>query len=272
MQDQRTIALARAAAPRIQARQLLSTQPLLGTSIRAIAQLAESPVDARIARFVADACDDMHVLEAAQRRLTTIEEATAAQAVRHSANVLYELLRELEDWLEHCGTLVLPELTRVPLYIPGTVEWPLPRSATTTTILTCEHIWVARAWTLIHMCYVRISDALLGSGTHDTVVHGIDGACGTIAGEGDRVPQLHARLNTSSRLLLDLAPFLMGLTDEFGCARTTPVLQDTGLLIVQYPLWTIGQSKFGPSPATKREASELLGFIEEQLRVVDRVT
>ncbi|KAK0305658.1 hypothetical protein LTR29_008448 [Friedmanniomyces endolithicus] len=141
------------------------------------------------------------------------------------------------------------------------------------TILICTQNWMARAWTLIHMCYVRISETLLGLQLPDEAVHPNDDhdGGGMVVGPGATKLRLRARLDTSSRFLLDLTPFLMGLTDESGSASMTPtpVLQDSGLLIVQYPLWMILQARF-VTPAAKTEAAMLLGFIDEQRRVVGR--
>ncbi|KAK0773044.1 hypothetical protein LTR91_023157 [Friedmanniomyces endolithicus] len=269
--EPRGIALARFAARRVQARQLLYVrESLLGASHRTATHLAENPLDIRILRFVADACDAMRVLEVEQTKWMRRDAGTSDPP---EAGVLLTLLRGMEDWLEKCNTTTLPRPTRVPLHIPSALKWPLPRTAMATTILIYSQDWMARAWTLIHMCYVRISETLLGLQPPDEAVHRNDehDGGGMVVGPGATKLRLRARLDTSSRLLLDLTPFLMGLTDENGSASMTPtpVLQDSGLLIVQYPLWMLLQARF-VAPAAKTEAAVLLSFIDEQRRVVGR--
>jgi len=269
--EPRGIALARFAARRVQARQLLYVrESLLDTDDRTSTHLAGDPLEICILRFVADACDAMRALEVRQT-MWMRREAGALEPPE--TDVLLTLLRGMEDWLKDCSATTLPRLTRVPLQIPSTLKWPLPRTAMAATILICTQNWMARAWTLIHMCYVRISETLLGLQLPDEAVHPNDDhdGGGMVVGPGATKLRLRARLDTSSRFLLDLTPFLMGLTDESGSASMTPtpVLQDSGLLIVQYPLWMILQARF-VTPAAKTEAAMLLGFIDEQRRVVGR--
>lgn len=263
-QDQQIIMLIRAAAPRILARHILCREHILGRTVRLLAEFAQDSFESRITRFIADACDVLNLLKREQNELEG-EHVRRTQSVADLTELLYNLLQEMEAWLEQHGTSTKPR--RVSLRLLQNTDWPLPSART--TVLVFDNIRAARGWILFHMCCIRSFDVLVESQTAYLPYAGRD-HLPTARQSTPRIWQSRASLNESSHFLLDIAPFLIGLTDKDGNETTSP-LHDTGLLIVQYPLWTIEQSSFVPVDA-KLEASVLLSFIEKQRSVVRQLS
>ncbi|KAK3070251.1 hypothetical protein LTR53_010792 [Teratosphaeriaceae sp. CCFEE 6253] len=245
--------LLRAASPRIQARQLLNVGPSIATSIRSMMRSIGGPLDNRLADSVADACE--------MTRSLGEEMAWSAGAVSAEslASALHGLLMGMEGWLEDSNAIPIPRRTHVSP--EQTAMWPFKYLGL--TILTSDQIWVARSWIIIHMCYIRTADALLAYTER----------C-LLQDHAKQLPpskSLLERVATSADLLLSMTPSLIGLTDDDdGFVRPTPALNDTGLLIVQYPLWMIRQSA-SSSPEAKEQACMLLSFIEERRSIINRM-
>ncbi|KAK3067901.1 hypothetical protein LTR53_014943 [Teratosphaeriaceae sp. CCFEE 6253] len=221
-------------------------------SIRSMIRSIGGPLDNRLADFVADACE--------MTRSLGEEMAWSAGAVSAEslASALHGLLMGMEGWLEDSNAIPIPRRTHVSP--EQTAMWPFKYLGL--TILTSDQIWVARSWIIIHMCYIRIADALLAYTER----------C-LLQDHAKQLPtskSLLERVATSADLLLSMTPPLIGLTDDDdGFVRPTPALNDTGLLIVQYPLWMIRQSTSSSSEA-KGQACMLLSFIEERRSIINR--
>ena len=249
----------RAAAPRIQARQLLCIEAGLSESIRSLASVADNSIDLQIAHFVADASDMMRVLAAKRTSLARGE--ADMTSIDDLTRMMYSLAHETGVRLDHCNTL--PRLRRVALSRHPTTEWPA--SATRTTVLVSDSIWATRIWITYHMCHLTIMDRLLQSQGHgmspDCHEDGLDATT-----SGLHTPSLLSALNASIDYLLDVVPFLTGLIDIYGKPGVGQP-NDTGLLIAQYPLWTIEHSLSAKQNA-KHEASQLQRFIVRQRRLL----
>ena len=244
-----------AAFPRIQARQILCIDARLGPIIRSLASLSSNTFDVRIANFVADACELMHELT------IELELLKLGQAKIASVICLYQLIndlaRDMRVWLKHCG--LVPQLQEVDLELSDGVQWPT--SGRPQTAFTAKVPGAARAWTLYHMCNIKIIDALLQYHLSDLA----GGSSGGFESDSDSPGDprlLLIGLHENCRILLDLAPFVVGLCDNTGRVLNSS-LQDIGLLIVQYPLWTIQQSTFA-SQEMKARAFCLLELVAAQ--------
>ena len=247
-----SLLLMRAAAPRIQARQLLCDSPDLSGDIRSFAMSAEHQLSVHVAKFVADACDIMHVVKVHQKNLA--KGLANPQPLAELSHKLFKLLSETQLWFEQDST---PRPRSVALHSQQDVYWSLPTARA--TILVSDHTWVARDWVLFHMCCIKISDILLDI-SMDYLRQTID----------EDIQSHLATLIASSRFLLDMMPFVMGIANENG-AISAPVLCDIGLLIAHYPLLVLTRSKHLPSDA-KLEASTLLTFIEAQRNIVTKTS
>lgn len=259
--DPRCVEMWRAAYPRLQARQLLCGLPSFDKSIGYLEMLGDNALDRCVATFVSEACDGMYSLKGMLDRVIE-EQATAADLIQHSSE-LYRLLQETAYTLEHDTSL--PNMREIAVPLPLHPYWP--DSFVRSRILVSERFWIARDWILFHMCRIKILDLLLDVEDH-CLRHYAAVSSWTLPHWALDKQLALSRLNESCQILLDIMPFLMGLTNNHG-QKTHAHFRDTGLLIAHYPLWTIKQSK-NVWYETRQDVEVLLRFFETYRSIAGR--
>lgn len=158
--------------------------------------------------------------EPPQRRLNLLQE-------------LGRLLKDAQSRFEHDSAVPPPR--DIPLILAASTLPSLVSAMP--SVLVSPHKWIMRNWILYHMCRVRILDVLIQHSSH---------AAGSAQAEGiptggkasQTLLSLLSGVNTSSSFLLKCTPFLLGIVTAAGTVSNC-LLNDTGLLIAQYPLWMV---------------------------------
>lgn len=245
--DHRFARLARAAAPRVLARQIVSDLPSFIKDFEDYATSTTHPQDLRISAFVGSVCDRLHTI-----RL----ECAAGRSTQHSAVCMAEcLLDQLSrtlSYLRQCDASL--KLKRVRLQEGKLSAWP--HGSSKSAVLVADRLWVARNWILSHMCRMKVLDALLN----------IFGPVEDAPFLGDTKDYL-LELAESSSILLDALPFTMGLVDRECHVRDQLQLHDLGVMVAHYPLWTILQCDNCP-PEDRTVAAGIMRYIDEQRSIV----
>lgn len=240
--DHHITRLARAAAPRVLARQVVSGLPSFIKDVEDYATSTTHPQDLRVSAFVGNVCDKLYTL-----RLERAQQSVACVA----ASLLDQLTATL-SYLQQCD--VSFQMERVQLQGGELPAWPCGSSGS--AVLVADRLWVARNWILFHMCRMKVLDALLN----------ISGPVKDAPFIGDTRDYL-LELAESSSFLLDALPFTMGLVDREGHVRDQLLLHDLGVMVAHYPLWTILLCDKCP-PNDKTVAAAMMRYIDEQRSIV----
>lgn len=215
--------LGQVAGPRILGRQLLCKLPPLCEHIPAYEILGPRALDQHTMNFVNRACGLLYL--ANNKEMKAKEPETPVQRPSNMAYALGKLLEDAQSWFDDNPAITVPHEVNIVSTQPQ-MKQAMPNLP---TVLVSPQKWIIRNWILYHMGRIRILDELIDNWSHIA-------ACSQF-GKRSTLSWVHD-VNTSAAFLLKCIPFLMGLVDINGVLSSSP-LNDTGLLIAQYPLWMV---------------------------------
>ncbi|EMC94884.1 hypothetical protein BAUCODRAFT_565716 [Baudoinia panamericana UAMH 10762] len=235
-QHSNSLALGRVAAPRILGRQLLCRLPSLSRDMRHLTMLGAHPFNVRVGDFVNEACDVLYLPDERSSH-ASLEGAVSDHDDRERR--AFTLLEETEAWLSEEPTVPRPD--RVQLQPHGILPWPFFSAKGAVRVHT--NAWVIRDWVIYHMCRIRILEAVVAADLGDTLTH-------------------LARIHESCSFLLETVPILVGALKEDSIVYEFRI-NDIGIMVAQYPLWLIRDSRNAPDDA-RQAAAQMLAHIAAQ--------